>query len=56
MNVKIKVYAGENILKEFEGYQRIGSGWQTARSLESAITYAVIEMLGDSEIIGYLTM
>ena len=31
--------------------------WQEAdeSSLEKAITYAVIEMLGDSEIIGYLT-
>lgn len=50
---KLKVVAGDKIVKEFIGHQSShlwGAPWAT----EMAITNAVLEMLKDDEILGYL--
>ncbi|MCK4486827.1 MAG: hypothetical protein KAU38_08715 [Desulfobacterales bacterium] len=51
---KLKVVAGDSIVKEFSGHQRCLHLWGTPWAVEMAITNAVLEMLKDDEILAYL--
>ena len=53
-DISLKVETGSGLRKDFTGYQIYAFGAQSTWAMERAITYAVMEILKDPDILSYL--